>query len=77
MERDLRAAAAATALWLAVGAGLDVALVHHNRRPMTHVLRCPLGAVGFAVLAAHLLDLLGPLDPFCAVGRCIPRRSAP
>ena len=69
----LGAAYAATAVWLATGAVLDVALVAKGRRPITHVLRTPAGAAFLIVLGLHVADRLGPLDPFRAAGRVVTR----
>lgn len=58
------------ALALAVG---DVLLVRHERRLVTDVLRTPPVLAGLLVLTAHVVDVLGPADPFRFAARLIPR----
>lgn len=55
---------------LAVG---DVQLCRHGRRLVTDVLRRPVVTGGLVLLTLHVLDLLGPVDPFRAVARRVPR----
>lgn len=59
-----------TVATLAIG---DALLYHQRQRLVTDVLRTRLGLAGLTVLTAHALDVLGPLDPFRALGRLIPR----
>lgn len=54
----------------------DAQLYRHEQRLVTDVLRTRPVTVGLLVLTAHVLDVLGPFDPFRAVARLIPR-SAP
>ena len=75
-DRDLTAAWAATITWLGVGATLDIILIRKNERPITHVLRTPAGLAFLAVLGLHVIDVLGPLDPFRAVGRLVRASSS-
>lgn len=51
----------------------DVHLHRHDRRLVTDVLRTWPATVGLVVLTAHVIDVLGPFDPFRAVARLIPR----
>lgn len=73
-EGELKAAWAATITWLGVGATLDVLLVRKGERPITHVLRTPAGLAFLCVLGLHVVDVLGPLDPFRAVGCLVASR---
>ena len=50
----------------------DAHLYRHEQRLVTDVLRSPVATVGLLVLTAHVLDVLGPFDPFRAVARLIP-----
>ena len=59
------------ALALAVG---DVHLYRHGQRLVTDVLRRPPVLLGLLVLTAHVVDVLGPFDPFRFSGRVIPQR---
>lgn len=58
----------------ALAAG-DVVLHRRGRRLVTHSLRQPVPAVVLCLLALHVVDVLGPLDPFRAFGRLIPQRT--
>jgi hypothetical protein len=51
----------------------DAHLYRHEQRLVTDVLRGRTATVGLLVLTAHVLDVLGPFDPFRAVARLIPR----
>lgn len=59
---------------LSVAAFLGAVDVHRHRRGLTLVTdslrRIPV-AVGLVVLTLHVLDVLGPFDPFRAVARRI------
>lgn len=58
-------ALAATGVWLGVGAALDVYLVAtHKERVITDVLRTKPGKTLLIVLCLHVVNTLGPADPF-------------
>lgn len=59
----------------ALGVG-DIFLYRHGRRLVTEVLRTPTALAGLVVLTAHALDVLGPLDPFRAFSRLIPKHRS-
>ena len=52
----------------------DVRFYRHEQSLVTDTLRRPLVAAGLVVLTLHVVDVLGPLDPFRAAARRIPRR---
>lgn len=62
---------ACAALTLGVG---DAFLYRQDRRVVTDVLRTPPVLVGLLVLVAHVLDVLGPVDPFRFVAHRLTRR---
>jgi hypothetical protein len=51
----------------------DAHLYRHDQRLVTDVLRMPAATVCLVVTTLHVLDVLGPFDPFRAVARLIPR----
>lgn len=53
-------------------AGVDVHRHRHGLTLVTGSLRRPVVAAGLVVLTLHVLDVLGPFDPFRAVARRIP-----
>ena len=55
--------------------GADVHLYRRGDRLITDTLRTPPACAALLLLTAHVLDVLGPLDPFRAFGRLIPRSS--
>lgn len=57
-------------------AGADVHLCRRGECLITDTLRRPVPKVALIVLTLHVLDVLGPLDPFRLAARHIPR-SAP
>ena len=67
-------AAVLTASWLGTGLVLTASLKHHGRREISEVLRNPIGRGVVVLFLLHLNRWLGPLDPFCALGRCVPVR---
>lgn len=58
----------------AAWAGADVWLYRNKRPLVTDTLRRPVVLVALVTLTLHALDVLGPLDPFRASARLIPRR---
>lgn len=58
----------------AVLGAADVRLIRHGGSPVTATLRRPLVLTCWLVLTAHVLDVLGPFDPFRLIARRIPRR---
>ena len=66
----------ATGIWLGVGAALDVYLLATKKSHLiTHVLRTNPGKVFLAVLCLHVMDVLGPADPFRATASAIKARQ--
>lgn len=60
-----RHALVATGIWLSVGAGLDAYLVAtHKERVITDVLRTKPGMALMSILGLHVVNWLGPVDPF-------------
>ena len=49
--------------------GADVVLIRTGRAPVTDVLRTRPGRLFLGVLAGHVLAVLGPADPFLALGK--------
>lgn len=63
--RDLRPAMVATGAWLGVGIALDVyLLVKRKDSLITDVLRTKPGKAFLIVLGLHVVNCLGPVDPF-------------
>lgn len=61
-------------LSVAVAGGvLDARLIRHDRRPITAALRRPVPLGFLTFLTLHAWDLLGPVDPFRAAARMIPK----
>lgn len=54
----------------------DVHLYRREQRLITDCLRTRPATIGLLVLTAHVLDILGPFDPFRAAARFIPRCRA-
>lgn len=55
----------ATGVWLGVGAGLDAYLVAtHKEHFITDILRTKPGMFFLTLLGLHVVDRLGPIDPF-------------
>lgn len=71
MQRPCPAALTVAAVTVGVCAA-DIRFHRRGERLVTDVLRTPLVSLGLVVLVAHVLDVLGPLDPFRAVARLIP-----
>lgn len=65
----------ATGLWLGIGAGLDAYLVAtHKERFITDVLRTKAGKLFMITLGLHVLNRLGPADPFRFAAKTIGNR---
>lgn len=75
-EDNFLPAIVATGVWLGVGAALDVYLVASKKpRVITDVLRTKPGKVFLTMLCLHVMNALGPVDPFSAAARAIRSRS--
>lgn len=80
MSGDL---APATAVLVGGVSGLlaaDVWLMANDHAPVTEVFRTKAGGVFLGLLAGHVLGVLGPVDPFRALGSAaesIQRRRMP
>lgn len=71
MRRPCPAALTVAAATVGVCAA-DVRFHRRGDRLVTDVLRTPVASVALLVLVAHVLDVLGPADPFRFVARLIP-----
>lgn len=69
--RPVDPAGPVTLAWITSGLVLTGALKRQGHRQMCDVLRTPHGLTLVAVFLLHLAKRLGPLDPFCALGRLI------
>lgn len=49
----------------------DAHLYRHDQRLVTDCLRTKWGTVVLLVLVAHVIDCLGPIDPFRAAARLV------
>lgn len=68
----------AEAVWaglIVAGLGWDIWLLRNGRRTLSQAARCPAGWALMALIVAHFVDLLGPLDPFHAAARLIARST--
>jgi hypothetical protein len=64
-RENYRTALVATGIWLGVGAGLDAYLVAtHKECVITDILRTKPGMAIVGTLFLHVLNCLGPVDPF-------------
>ena len=72
-ELDLAAAYVVVVAALAILGIGDVWLVRKEKGLVTHVLRTPAGLAFLSILLLHVLDVLGPIDPFKAIGRLLRR----
>lgn len=75
-RQSLRAAAILTAVITVEIAAADVWLLRTGRAPITAVLRTRLGRAMLAVVGLHVVDVLGVVDPFSALGKRITRGTA-
>jgi hypothetical protein len=70
-RQSLNTAAILTAVIAAEIAAVDVWLLRHQRASITEVLRTRTGRATLAVICLHVVDVLGVVDPFSALGKRI------
>jgi hypothetical protein len=71
-RENYKLALAATGVWLGVGAGLDAYLVAtHKECVITDILRTKPGMALMGVLCLHVVNWLGPADPFRAAAKAL------
>lgn len=82
MASDLAPATAVLVSGIAFILIADVVLMARDLKPVTHTLRTPAGKIFMIALGGHIIDILGPVDPFRALAglagvykRRFPRRN--
>lgn len=74
---DYRPAAYATGAWIGIGLALDAyLLVKRKDRLISDVLRTKPGRAFLIVFCLHIVNALGPIDPFSAGASVINKRLA-